>query len=123
MVANLDLILSVVVEEPQVRSLLVVLVMAVLLPVMTGFGAMRDELTAEDSARPGNLAGGLRALVRQAQQVRRVPRQNRHLQRPENGYDWYDVFADCDYVSNFVLDVTVLMVAQPLRGCWVGYTF
>ena len=37
-VANLDLILGVVVVEPQVRSLLVALVMAVLSPVMAELG-------------------------------------------------------------------------------------
>lgn len=37
-VANLDLILGVMVVEPQVRSLLVALVMAVLSPVMAELG-------------------------------------------------------------------------------------
>lgn len=38
-VANLDLILGVMVVEPQVRSLLVALVMAVLSPVMAELGS------------------------------------------------------------------------------------
>lgn len=42
---------------------------------------------------------------------------------PKNGYDWCDVFADCDYVSNFGLDVAVRMIAQPLRGYGAGCAF
>lgn len=40
--------------------------------------------------------------------------------RPKNGYDWCDCFADCDYVSNFGLDLAVKMIAQPLCGCGAG---
>ena len=39
---------------------------------------------------------------------------------PKNGYDWCDVFADCDYVSNFGIDVATRMIAQPLHGCGAG---
>lgn len=39
---------------------------------------------------------------------------------PKNGYDWCDVFADCDYVSNFGLETAVRMIAQPLCGCGAG---
>lgn len=38
----------------------------------------------------------------------------------KNGYDWCDVFADCDYVSNFGLETAVRMINQPKRGCGAG---
>lgn len=41
----------------------------------------------------------------------------------KNGSDWCDVFADCEYVFNFELDVAVRMIAQPLRGCGAGCAF
>ena len=41
----------------------------------------------------------------------------------KNGSDWCDVFADCEYVSNFELDVAVRMIAQPLRECGAGCAF
>lgn len=41
----------------------------------------------------------------------------------KNGYDWCDIFADCDYVSNFGLTIAAQMTNQPLRGCGAGCDF
>lgn len=35
---------------------------------------------------------------------------------PKNGYDWCDVLAVCGYVTNFGLDLTMRMIAQPRTG-------
>ena len=122
-VANLDLILGVVVVEPQVRSLLVALVMAVLSPVKAEFGgcamSSSQEMVCDWALSQVGYVPSSGKFNKYAEYLDRTNIYN----GPKNGYDWCDVFADCDYVSNFGLDVAVRMIAQPLRGCGAGCAF
>ena len=66
---------------------------------------MRDSALAEVSYTPSS-----DKLNKYAEYLDKVDIYN----ELKNGYDWCDVFADCEYVSDFELDVAVRMIAQSL---------